>query len=143
MKKYPGKEIRKYYFDLLSDIKIDNKEIPVYNLARIGIEPPYIMLVNQTATGRNTKGSYSDDTTILIQCVTHFEGNFGGDQYADKIANEVTEKIFENRPDYGTTNNFKIVTTQITSNETLREQTSTDVLIIRQLTISNYVEQLN
>jgi hypothetical protein len=115
----------------------------VYNLATIQSKPPYILLVNQTANENNTKGGYADNVAITVQCITEFTGPFGGDVAADRMASAVIEKITENRPNYGTTENFDIITCQISANETLRQQTETDTYITRQITFIHFVEQKN
>ena len=142
MKLYPGKEIRKWYLDKLTGIELDGLTIPVYNLARIKSKPPYILLVNQTASSSDTKTTYNDNVSILVQCVTAFAGDFGGDEFADRMADEVTKRITADRPNYGNTDNFKIVTCQIASNDTLRQQNPSETYITRQIDFQHFVSQI-
>ena len=130
----PSYEIRKHYIDLL-DISV-----PVLNYATTQ-EPPFV-IVSVSASGAGTKTSYEWDVITTMDIIVKTDGNWGGDKMADDIANEIMT-LLDNKPDYGTTDTFKIVTQQITGSTPLAEITDIGRVIQKTITINNYVSQLN
>lgn len=143
MKRLLNKELRKYYIDKLTGIEVNSTVIPVINLARINQRSPYIMILKQSQGEAALKSHGLCEMSITLQCVTSASGDFGGDEFADDVADAVIQKLFETPGDYGQTSVIKVVTCTVTSDELLRINTNTDLQIIRQLEITNYVEILN
>jgi len=143
MKSYLDKELRKYYLALLANLKVGGVSIPVVNLAKIGTKPPFIMILNQSQGEAQTKSNTSCFTEITVQCVTSATGDFGGDEFADNIADAVLEKLFATAGNYGGTDTIDVITASVTGSEMLRITTNTDLHIIRQLVINHFIEQKN
>lgn len=130
----PSYEIRKHYIDLL-DISV-----PVLNYATTQ-DPPFV-IVTTAAVGAGTKNSYEWEVTTTMDIIVKTNGNWGGDKMADDIANEIMTLI-DNKPDYGDTTTFKIVTQEITGSSPIADITETGRIIQKTITITNYVSQLN
>ena len=135
---YAGKEIRKWYYDTLTGIKVDGVTIPIRNYPNINEAPPFIALVNQTQGDYATKGKEEFAVSILVQVYTSNVAGFNGDFQADAIADEVMKKIKGN---YGKTTNFEIVTTNINANESFHKIDATRGLIIRQIEFTHFVSK--
>jgi hypothetical protein len=140
MKRFVDKEIRKIYREVLKNLTVNGYSIPVLNLARIGQKPPFIMILNQSQGEAVSKATDCCYTDITLQCVTSAAGDFGGDEFADDIADAVLQRLF---PDYGENNAVKIITAKVTGSEMLRLNTNTDLHIIRQLVINHFIQIKN
>ncbi|TVR41895.1 MAG: hypothetical protein EA392_00930 [Cryomorphaceae bacterium] len=141
MRKDATREIRQHYVDLLSEIEVNDKAIPVYNLAKVSDPPPYILVFGGVNEQGTTKGPRHSEISINVEVHTAYRGDYGGEKFMDAIVNEIIEKRYEKAPRYGETENFQLVTCQYNAGESLRLQTSTEVHIIRQITFNHFVNQ--
>jgi hypothetical protein len=138
MKEYAGDEIRKWYRDLLADITVNGVAVPVFNYPDYSETPPFICLVNQTQGDYETKDKKDFNVSMLVQIHTANTGGLLGDLQADRIANAVMLRIKGN---YGSTENFEIVTTQYNANESFASIDSRRGFIIRQIAYTHFVSK--
>jgi hypothetical protein len=136
--KYAGEQVRKWLLAELAGIEIDGITLPVYNLADMNSEAPYILIVNQTQSNVLTKDARSAEVTALVQCVTKFDGDYGGDMFADRMASEVSEIITDAT---GQTDDFIIQMLALDANETVNIINQTERVIVRQLAYRFIVSQ--
>ncbi len=137
--KYFGEQIRVWLIDQLSDLKVNDIDIPVKNIAQMGDAAPYVLIINQTQNDTLTKDENSAMATVVIQCVTEFTGNYGGDQFADRIASEVSEKVTGLS---GVTEELKVHVMGLDANESTMIIDQTKRVITRQLAFRLLVEQV-
>jgi hypothetical protein len=135
--KYAGDQIRTAFITALTGITVDSVSIPVYNVAQIESDPPYILLVNQTQSEPATKDNDCAEHTIIVQCVTKFSGDYGGDWFADQMAAAVNELIDEQE---FTTTDFIITVLGAFVNETNQIINQTVRVIIRQLSYQLFIQ---
>jgi hypothetical protein len=141
MKIDPTQEIRKHYIDLLSGLTVGSKAVPVYNLAQVAQKPPYVLIFGGTSEDANTKGGFSDTVTVNVQVHTSFEGDYGGEKFADDVIIEIIDRRFQDGAVYGSTDNFDIVTCRYSIAETARIQTNTSVHILKTIQFTHFVSQ--
>ena len=138
--KYAGEQVREWVIDKLTNaVVVDGFTSPVVNIAEMDLEPPYIAIINQTQGNQLTKDGKSAEMTLLIQCITRFEGDYGGDWYADNMASEVSE-IMTGAD--GTTTDFNIAVMAKDANESTTIINKVERVIVRQLSYRLIVTQL-
>jgi len=144
MKKDATKEIRKHYVELLAGLEVNSKSIPVFNLAKVNSKPPYILIFGGTSENNDTKNGFSDNITVNVQVHTSFTGDFGGEEFADDVVNEIIERRYDQSTPgvYGSTENFNIITCTRNIQEAARIETPTSVHILRQIQFSHFIEQI-
>lgn len=135
--KYNGDKIRQAFLTALANITIDGVSVPVYNIARIESDPPYILLVNQTQGEAATKDNDCAEQTIIVQGVTKFSGDYGGDWFADQIAAKINEAIDDQ---VFTVGGITITVLGAFANETNQIINETDRVIIRQISYRLFIE---
>lgn len=135
--KYAGEAVRKWVIEELSGIEIGSKVIPVYNLARIDQAAPYVLVVNQTQNGVVTKEKDCAMATVNIMAVTEFFGDYGGDQMADRIASEISQRLTGAE---GEQDGLKITVLSLDANESTMQIDQTRRVITRNLAYQIFVE---
>ena len=138
--KYAGEEIRTWVIAQLANIQVSGATIPVVNVARKALTAPFIDVMNQTQGNVLTKDSNSAISTVIVQCVTRFDGDYGGDSFADKMASAVSERLTDTS---GTTTNFHLDVLGLDANESTMLINQTERVITRQLAYRIIVSQLN
>jgi hypothetical protein len=136
------KELRAHYKSLLANIVVKDVAIPVINLARIAQKLPYILVFGGTNESADTRTTTNANTSITVQVHVDFAGNYGGEEFADDIVNEILEKRYTTRGIYGETTNWKIVTCTHVVNESARIDTNTSVQIIKSITFNHFLNKI-
>lgn len=136
------RQIRKHFIDILSPLIVDGQTIPVYNIAVSKQQAPFV-IVSTSATGTGTKCVRDWEATTTIQVITKTLGDYGGDALNENIVNEIYEKIDSSRPVYATTTDFDIVTQTVNSDDPFMEMYNNGRVIVKTITINNYVSQKN
>jgi len=129
----PTFEIRQHYLILLGGISV-----PVGNIFQATTAPPFVV-VNTRANYAGTKDSWEWNVTTTFDIVIKTSGDWGGDEAAEQIANEIVPLIIAGRPDYPNTPNFKIVTCNVTASDPFLEQIGMGKVIRKVLQVENYV----
>lgn len=141
MTEYAGFEIRAWYKTQLTGITVDGRTIPIYNYPDYEKQPPFICLVNQSQQDYATKDKRDFIIKIYVQVYTANNGGFDGDRFADLVTNEIMKRINGN---YGSTENFQIVTTKYDANESYAKIDAVSGIILRQIAFSHFIsKQLN
>jgi len=141
MRKDPTYEIREHYIRLLSGMVVKSKSVPVYNLAQVAHKPPYVMVFGGTAESQDTKSGYSGSITVNIQVHTIYEGDYGGEKFADEVVHEIIRRRYDNTGYYGSTENFDIITCIYTVEEAVRIQSATAVHILKSIQFNHFITQ--
>jgi hypothetical protein len=137
--KYAGEQVRAWLIEELTGIVVQGVTLPVYNLAMMDAETPYILIVNQIQSNVLSKDADTAEMTATIQCVTSFQGDYGGDQFADEMASKVSELITDIKDE---TDDFIIQQIGLDANEATIIINQTERVIVRQLSYRFYVQQL-
>jgi hypothetical protein len=133
----PTLEIRAHYLNLIGDISI-----PVGNVFVSTQSPPFVVVTTRAAyTG--TKNSWEWVVTTMFDIVMKTDGDWGGDQMAETVANEIVHRLLSTRPNYPGTLNFQIVTANIEASDPFLEQTQTGKVIRKILQLENYISLRN
>jgi len=86
--------IRTGYFNLLNNIVVGEKMIPVYDMvAPIPAQTPYIIIDGILPISDNTKDSFMYELTVDLLIYTSYKGDFGGRKAADLITREILKKV--------------------------------------------------
>ena len=136
--KYAGKEVRAAIIEELSDIVIDGVTIPVYNYPQ-GAKPPMILVTNQIQYQSETKDDICAYGSLLVRCVTAYDMGEAGEVMADAMASAVSEKLTNQ---VYMTDNFITDIMYIESNEGTSNLNQTEIVIIRQLQLRLFIQQL-
>lgn len=132
--KNPKAEIRKLVYEMLSGI-----ETPVYNAVLKSNKPPYVFIGQQTFVETSLKDTNMGIHTILIDVVTTFTENFGGDKQANDISDEIGE-ILSTMADYST-DNFHVITANIDTDDMLYDTNGSERIVSQVTTIRNLIQQ--
>jgi len=132
-----ARQVRTYYIDKLIPLQVDGQTIPVVNIAVGNTKTPFV-IINSSAAQDGTKCTVDWNVTTTMQIVTKTTGNYGGDAMTEAIVNEIYDKI--ERP-YGETTDFKIVTQIVESDSPSLEIYNNGRVILKTLTINNYVSE--
>lgn len=136
-----------YYNALKGNITLNGNNVPAMDRIKAKQQTPYIKLSTQTAVeGQRGKiDCKTQDTTILIDIVTAYDGDRGGKQDADIIADQCLEILAPeddaDLPSLG--DDFRIVQTIVESDFDQEEAiTPTSIQIRRLIRFRNTIEQL-
>lgn len=84
--------IRTGYYSLLNNMTVDGKQIPVFDMvAPVKATPPYVIIDSIMYINENTKDSFGGEVTVDFLVQSRFDGDFGGREESDKIANKLYE----------------------------------------------------
>lgn len=142
--KSPVANLRKAYKDRLSALQFRGSGVRVIGKAQsVNPASPYVMLSTQTNVQDNSKTGFHNTSTILLQVVGIADQNISElpvDELADLILQSVipegTAQYLDLSPD------FNLITTKLTSDNTIDESTDTNVYYRRLLRIEHEIEQL-
>jgi hypothetical protein len=142
------KAIRTAYYNTLKDvIVLGGNTVPVMTRIKSDTMMPYVKLSTQTAVQgpRGKRNCDTQDTTFLLDIVTGYDGNRGGKEDADTIADQILELLTPDDdadlPDLGS--DFRIVQTTVEADFDLEEELPLSKIIIRRLIrLRNQIEQL-
>jgi hypothetical protein len=133
-------EIRKHFIDAVSPLTVNGQSITVLNMATAAQKMPFV-LISTSATGDGSKCSRDWLVTTTFDIVVKTSGDWGGDKLTEDIANEIYEKIDSGRPEYGTTDNFTIVTQTVEAADPFLEQYNNGRVLRKTIICQNYVSQ--
>jgi hypothetical protein len=136
-----------YYTALKDAVTLGGYTVPVMDRIKSDTTIPYVKLSTQTAVPgpRGKRDCTVQDTTILLDIVTAYDGNRGGKQDADLIADQLLELLDPDDdtllPDLGA--DFRLVSTVVESDIDLEEELPPSKILIRRLIrLRNQIEQL-
>ena len=135
-------EVRKSYIDRIVPLEVNGQEIPVVNMVQDAKSIPFVVIAT-SANGAGTKCSRDWMVSTSIDIVIKTTGDWGGDKLTEDIANIIYNKIDGSRPDYDTTENFKLVTQTVEAADPIIEQYNNGRVIRKTIIIENYVSQIN
>lgn len=73
---------------------VDGKQIPVFDMvAPVNVKPPYVIIDSIMYINENTKDSFGGEVTVDLLVHARYDGDFGGRQETDRIANEIYKKV--------------------------------------------------
>lgn len=82
--------LRTGYYSLLNNITVDGKQIPAFDMvAPKNVNPPYVIIENIMYINENTKDSFGGEVTVDLLVHSRYDGDFGGREESDKIANAI------------------------------------------------------
>lgn len=85
-----GLPIRRGYFSLLNNMTVDGKQIPVFDMiAPADVSPPYVIIDQIMYINENTKDSFGGEVTVDFLVQSRYDGDFGGREESDLIANKL------------------------------------------------------
>lgn len=86
--------IRRGYFSLLNNMVVDGKPIPAFDMiAPKTAKPPYVVIENIMYINENTKDTFGGEVTVDLLVYDRSDGDFGGRQESDRIANEIYTRV--------------------------------------------------
>lgn len=89
-----GLPIRRGYFSLLNNMTVNGKQIPVFDMvAPAGVNPPYVIIDQIMYINENTKDSFGGEVTVDLLVQSRYDGDFGGREESDLIANEIYQRV--------------------------------------------------
>lgn len=142
--KSPKKALRKAYYDKLTSLTYNGNAVRVIGNATSDLKAsPYVQLSTQTNRQNEGKAGFNHVSTMLLDVVGIFNTNISEeivDDLADLIIqNIVTEDLnsyLDLSPD------FKVITTQLTSDNDLSEGNEQRVYYRRLLRFEHKIDQL-
>jgi hypothetical protein len=135
-------EIRKYFIDIIKPLTVNGVDIAVINLATQSQSTPFVLVATR-ANGVGTKCDRDWNVSTTFDIIVKTSGDWGGDKQTEDIANEIYQKIDSNRPTYGITDNFEIITQTVESADPFLEQFNNGRVLRKTIIINNYVSKLN
>lgn len=135
--------LRTAYFNALNgNITLSGRNVPVWDRVPTREKYPYIKLAEQTtAQAGGKRGCLMQDTTILLDIVTSFDGEQGGKQESDIIADQCFVILTEGTPpSMGT--DFKLVGVTVDSDFDLEESSAAGYIVRRLIRFRNSIQQL-
>lgn len=136
--------LRTAYFTALNgNITLSGRDVPVWDRVPTRQGYPYIKLAEQTITEAGGKrGCLMQEATLLLDIVTSFDGEQGGKQESDLIADQVFVILTEGTPpSMGT--DFKLVVVRVDSDFDLEETSPTGYIVRRLIRFRNSIQQIN
>lgn len=86
--------IRTGYYGLLNNMVVDGQTIQVFDMvAPKNVNPPYVVIENIMYINENTKDSFGGEVTVDLLVYDREDGDFGGREQSDKIANEIYRRV--------------------------------------------------
>jgi hypothetical protein len=84
--------LRTGYVSLLNNMTVDGKQIPVFDMvAPVRATPPYVIIDSIMYVNDNTKDTFGGEVTVDFLVHARYDGDFGGREETDKIANKLYE----------------------------------------------------
>lgn len=135
-------QIRTHFIDTITPLVVNGQEVGVYNITNVNTQMPFVV-VSTRSTGEGSKCTRDWLVTTNISIVVKVSGDWGGDKLTEDIANEIYEKIDTDRPVYGITADFDIVTQTVEAADPLIEEFNNGRVIHKEIVINNFVSQKN
>lgn len=134
--------IRTAYFTALNgNITLAGFDVPVWDRVPTRQSYPYVKLSTQTSVFLGGKQTcVRQDTTILLDIVTSYDGEQGGKQDADLIADQCLILLTDTLPIL--IGDLKLVMTQVDSDFDIEESSASGYIIRRLIRFRNTIQQL-
>lgn len=136
--------LQKAYAGLLAGLTYNSQLVPIYTLmAANSAVAPYVILGSWTEQKDNTKDSFGQKGELTIQVVTRYPGDQVGRKAAVEIANLITALIKPTpTSEVLEVEGFKNWNTTISSVGEITQNTTTDTVFRKIITVSHYLRQV-
>lgn len=143
--KDPRKALRSGYISALSSLTYNGSSVPVYDKVPQNASYPYVHIAEQTSLNDSDKTSYGQDVTVLLDIVSGFSPGIGGKAPSDDIANSILQTIYVRGSEQTvldlSSDNFRVVTTMLESDNSLEELDDNYHIYRRLLRMRHHIEQ--
>jgi len=142
--KDPNFALRRAYFQRLNGaLNYNGENVPVYNRPPDEDKYPFVVLSSQTSIDESNKTSYQWECTLLVDVVTGFDGNYGGFQQADYIANQIIGLIRTRQIEYlDLGEDFQMVTSTVDDMTTIDSQSNSHYICRKLIRFRHIINQL-
>jgi hypothetical protein len=142
----PQFELRKAYFETLTDITSGGQPVEVFDeIVSPYAAYPAIVFMQQTGRNDGNKDKFIRDEIIDIHVITKFPSDTGGKKVANDVVNQIIGKVLLGPSNYGITAhlpNWQVLNCEYQTN-TLTSQLPTGWQVEIIVTFSQLLEQLN
>lgn len=144
--KDPQFELRKAYFETLTNITSNGQPVEVFDeIVPSTAAFPAIVFMQQTGRNDGNKDRFIRDEIIDIHVITKFVSDTGGKKVANDIVNQIANKVLLGPSNYGISShltNWQVLNCEYQTN-TLTSQLPTGWQVEIIVTFSQLLEQLN
>lgn len=143
--KYLNKVLRtKILGEINGHLTLNSVNVPVYDRVPKAIEFPFVVIqVSDENDSERCKDSYVHKSTVTINVITGFDGNYGGQSDADDITDQITQILFNTSGTYFSLgNDFDIITSNVSSIQVIESQTDTYYIVQESIVVIYLVDQL-
>jgi len=144
--KDPQFELRKAYFETLTDITSNGQPVEVFDeIVPSTAAFPAIVFMQQTGRNDGNKDRFIRDEIIDIHVITKFLSDTGGKKVANDIVNQIANKVLLGPSNFGISShltNWQVLNCEYQTN-TLTSQLPTGWQVEIIVTFSQLLEQLN
>lgn len=144
--KDPQFELRKAYFETLTNITSNGQPVEVFDeIVPSTAAYPAIVFMQQTGRNDGNKDRFIRDEIIDIHVITKFVSDTGGKKVANDIVNQIANKVLLGPSNFGISShltNWQVLNCEYQTN-TLTSQLPTGWQVEIIVTFSQLLEQLN
>ncbi len=144
--KDPQFELRKAYFETLTNITSNGQPVEVFDeIVPSTAAFPAIVFMQQTGRNDGNKDRFIRDEIIDIHVITKFVSDTGGKKVANDIVNQIANKVLLGPSNFGISShltNWQVLNCEYQTN-TLTSQLPTGWQVEIIVTFSQLLEQLN
>jgi len=132
------------YGALLNNLTVEGNAIEVFDMmAPKGANPPYVVIAGIGSFANNTKSSFGDEVVVDLLIYSRYDGDFGGREETDLIANEMLQRIIPSPGKSGVSaSGFNVYMAKKTDSQDETDYTSTGRKYRKRVTIEHLVEEL-